>query len=93
MEDLEASDYVGTLLRDPTSSHLLEALVRWLPTEPFNVVWTVYLKSKLPRLSVHPVANFVVGKALERANGQQLVDACEELGPVSVKLFSMFRGF
>ena len=89
MEDLEASDYVGTLLRDPTSSHLLETLVRRLEPGPFDIVWDVYFNGKLARLSVHPVANFVVGKALERVNEKQLLKACEELSPVSEKLFSM----
>lgn len=79
---------MGTLLRDPTSSHLLESLVRHLPSSIFDVVWGIYFKSKLARLSAHPVANFVVGKALERANASQLKDTCEELGPVSEKLFS-----
>lgn len=81
---------MGTLLRDPTSSHLLESLVRHLPSSIFDVVWGIYFKGKLARLSAHPVANFVVGKALERANEVQLRDTCAELGPVSEKLFSKF---
>lgn len=86
-QDLEGSDYVGTLLRDPTSSHLLETVVRRLSTEPFGVFWNLYFKTKLARLSVHPVANFVVCKALERATEKQLGDACEELHPAAQKLF------
>ncbi|KAJ3534526.1 hypothetical protein NM688_g7124 [Phlebia brevispora] len=89
--DVEASDYVGTLLRDPTSSHLLETLVRRLESRPFDIVWAIYLNGKLARLSVHPVANFVVGKALERVNEKQLLEACEELRPVSEKLFKSSR--
>ncbi|KAF9246872.1 armadillo-type protein [Melanogaster broomeanus] len=57
----EASDYLVTLLRDPTSSHLLETL------------------AKLARLALHPVANFVVAKAVERLDSNQLGDALQEL--------------
>ena len=87
-EPFVASDYVSTLLRDATSSHLLETLARQLPSDFFEGVWTIYFKSKLARLAVHPVANFVVGKALERVDDEQLDDACEELLPAAQKLFS-----
>lgn len=87
-ESYEPSDYVGTLLRDPTSSRLLETLVRRLPKEIFDVVWTTYLAGKLARLAVHPVANFVVAKALERASEEQLAQTCEELKGVSDKIIS-----
>lgn len=86
----EASDYVGTLLRDPTSSHLLETLARRLPEEAFNLFWTTYLEGKLARLAVHPVANFVVAKALERISEEQLGLTCGELEGVSEKIFSEF---
>lgn len=86
----EPSDYVGTLLRDPTSSHLLETLVRRLPKEAFDVVWLTYLEGKLTRLAVHPVANFVVARALERVSEEQLAKACEELRLVSEKVYSAY---
>lgn len=54
----------------------------------FKGLWNVYFKGKLGRLSAHPVANFVVGKALERVNEEQLGEACEELLPAAEKLFS-----
>ncbi|GJE84753.1 nucleolar protein 9 [Phanerochaete sordida] len=87
----EPSDYVGTLLRDPTSSHLLETLVRRLPQQAFDVVWTTYFEGKLARLAAHPVANFVVARALERASEEQLAKACEELQPVAEKIFKSAR--
>lgn len=82
------SDYVGTLLRDPTSSHLLETLVRRLPEGAFDAVWATYLAGKLGRLAVHPVANFVVAKALERVNERRLQQACEELEGAAGKIYS-----
>ncbi|KAI0698876.1 armadillo-type protein [Cytidiella melzeri] len=88
---LVASDYVGTLLRDPTSSHLLETLVAKLPDEVFAAVWRTYFQSRLSRLAVHPVANFVVAKALQRASEQQLAEACVEIEGVSGKIYKSSR--
>ncbi|KAH8105489.1 ARM repeat-containing protein [Cristinia sonorae] len=87
----EASDYVGTLLRDPTSSHLLETLVSRSPGKVFNVLWATYFQGKLPRLAVHPVANFVVAKAIMRLSAAQLSDACQELDGVTGKILKSAR--
>ncbi|KAG2148028.1 armadillo-type protein [Suillus clintonianus] len=78
-EQLEASDYLVTLLRDPTSSHLLETMVSRCPDPAFTVLWATYFRGKLARLATHPVANFVVAKAAERLNPAQLKVALEEL--------------
>ena len=75
----EPSDFIVTLLRDPTSSHLLEIIAKNLPQEAFAILWTTYFQGKLPRLAIHPVANFVVAKAMERVTAEQLVRICEEL--------------
>lgn len=78
-EQLEASDYLVTLLRDPTSSHLLETMVSRCPDPAFTILWATYFRGKLARLATHPVANFVVAKAAERLNPTQLKGALEEL--------------
>ncbi|EAU82466.1 hypothetical protein CC1G_08217 [Coprinopsis cinerea okayama7 len=75
----EASDFVGTLLRDPASSHLLEAIVSRCPESSFGTLWQLYFKGTLARLAAHPVANFVVAKAIERASVEQLQDIASEL--------------
>ncbi|KAG6861483.1 hypothetical protein C0995_015910 [Termitomyces sp. Mi166 len=85
---IEPSDYLNTLLRDPTSSHLLETIVTRSPDKAFVVLWDIYFKGKLPRLANHPVANFVVAKALERIPPEQLSEACEELKDTWNKLIS-----
>ncbi|KAG1803393.1 armadillo-type protein [Suillus subaureus] len=78
-EQLEASDYLVTLLRDPTSSHLLETMVSRCPDPAFTILWATYFRGKLARLATHPVANFVVAKAADRLNPTQLKGALEEL--------------
>jgi len=75
----EASDYIATLFRDPTSSHLLETLVSRCPESVFCILWTIYFERSLKKLAMHPVANFVIAKALERANFEQLSYAMNEL--------------
>ncbi|KAI9448557.1 ARM repeat-containing protein [Lactarius indigo] len=79
MDHVLASDYLLTLLRDPTSSHLLETLVSRCPEPVFGILWTTYFERNLRKLSIHPVANFVVAKALERAKVEQLSYALNEL--------------
>ena len=75
----EQSDYLSTLFRDPTSSHLLETVVTRAPDRAFDILWSTYFQGKLARLSAHSVANFVVARAMERVNTSQLESACEEL--------------
>ena len=86
----EASDYIATLIRDPTSSHLLETLVSRCPESIFGIIWTTYFERSLRKLSMHPVANFVIAKALERANAKQLLYALKELRDSLGKLRRMF---
>ena len=75
----EASDYIATLLRDPTSSHLLETIVSCCSESVFGNLWTTYFDRSLRKLVMHPVANFVIAKALGRTNAKQLSYAMNEL--------------
>ena len=70
---------MGTLLRDPNSSRLLEIIGTRCPDEAFDALWDTYFKGKLPRLAAHAAANFVVAKAIERLSEEQLSEACDEL--------------
>ncbi|KAI0829359.1 ARM repeat-containing protein [Trametes gibbosa] len=80
------SDYLMTLLRDPTASHLLETLVSRAPTRAFDSLWKTYFVGKLSRLAAHPVANFVVAKAFERSNAEQVEAAVQELQSAAGKI-------
>ncbi|KAJ3849729.1 armadillo-type protein [Lentinula lateritia] len=90
-KSIDPSDYLGTLFRDPTSSHLLETVLSRASAKPFSLIWNTYLQGKLPRLAVHPVGNFVVAKALERADVNQLAAAYEELQDVWKKMITTSR--
>ena len=82
----EASDYLATLLRDPTSSHFLETLVLRCPESIFDILWSTYIEGSLRKLAMHPVANFVIAKALERTRLEQLAYALGELRDTLRKL-------
>ncbi|KAF8164817.1 armadillo-type protein [Crassisporium funariophilum] len=88
---IEESDYLGTLLRDSNSSRLLEIISSRCPEDAFITLWNVYFKGKLGRLAVHPVANFVFAKAVERTSEAQLLNACEELENTWNKLIRTSR--
>lgn len=85
---IQPSDYLVALLRDPTSSHLLETLVSRCPRQVFSLLWSTYLEGKLARLALHPVANFVLAKAIERQDSKQLDGTLEELKCSWTKLIS-----
>ncbi|KAJ3898808.1 hypothetical protein F5879DRAFT_994403 [Lentinula edodes] len=46
-KSIDPSDYLGTLFRDPTSSHLETVLSR-ASAKPFALIWNTYLQGKLP---------------------------------------------
>ncbi|KAK0460084.1 armadillo-type protein [Desarmillaria tabescens] len=69
------SDYIHTLLRDATSSHLLETIVTQAPQPVFDVLWGTYLcpeNGGVERLATHVVSNYVLARAVSRANAEQL---------------------
>lgn len=65
--------------------------MRRAPEEVFSILWVTYFQGKLSKLAVHPVANFVVSKALERANPEQLNQVCEELNEIFGKIISEYK--
>ncbi|KAF7978355.1 hypothetical protein HWV62_1005 [Athelia sp. TMB] len=87
----ESSDYLSTLLRDPTSSHLLETLVSRAPDRAFASLWLTYFQGKLSRLAAHPVANFVVARAVGRASSEQLAEMFQELKDSWAKIIKSSR--
>ncbi|KZW04403.1 ARM repeat-containing protein [Exidia glandulosa HHB12029] len=83
-ESVEPSDYLTTLLYDTTASHLLETLVARAPPKTFDLLWSTYFAGKLAKLGVHPVANFVVARAVDRLSAEQMQAAVEEMGAAGV---------
>ena len=63
----------------PQNIDLLETLVSRCPESVFGIIWTTYFERSLRKLAMHPVVNFVIAKALERANAKRLSYALNEL--------------
>jgi hypothetical protein len=82
------SEYIMTLFRDATASHLLETLFQHAPDKILSSIWDLYLAGKLGRLAVHPVANFVVTEAIQRLDQERLRAAVEEMKRVIPKCIS-----
>ena len=82
------SEYITTLFRDATASHLLETLFQHAPDTIISSIWDLYLAGKLGRLAVHPVANFVVTEAIQRLDQERLRAAVEEMKRVIPKCIS-----
>jgi len=74
------SDYVGTLLRDQTASHVLQTVIKHAPPYVFHHAWRTYFVGKLAKLAVHPVANFIVTEAIGRLDKEGLETALNEVG-------------
>lgn len=91
--DIEESDYLGTLLRDANSSHLLEIIATRCPNNAFIALWNTYFRGKMARLAAHPVANFVLAKALERVSESQLSEIFGELDGTWNKLIRKSTGY
>ncbi len=89
--EVPESDYLTTLLRDPTASHLLETLVSRSPGPAFDTLWRIYFSGKLSKLAIHPVANFVVAKGIERLSTEQLAATVEDLRGVANKFVSEYQ--
>ncbi|CED83347.1 Predicted RNA-binding protein, contains Pumilio domains [Phaffia rhodozyma] len=73
------SDYLELLLRDATGSHLFELLLRVAPDPVFSSIWSTYFVGRMGKLGVHPVANFVVAKAVTRLGEQELASLLDEV--------------
>ncbi|RKP13745.1 armadillo-type protein [Piptocephalis cylindrospora] len=81
-DKLSRDAFMDTLIKDTTGSHLFEAICLSSSDALYANIYTTYFRSKLSRLSFHPVANFVVQKLLANVrNGPQFELMLEELLP------------
>lgn len=83
-----SSAYVATMLMDSTSSHLAESLVRICPASIFEQIWKLYLVQDIVKLASHPVANFVVSRAIFRLSARDITEVNERLKGIWNKCLS-----
>lgn len=75
----ESSDGVETLLRHPSGSHSLEAILSRLPSRYVDRFWSIYIRGKVSRLACHPVGNFVQASAVRRLGRPLVQETLEEI--------------
>lgn len=75
----QSKDGVETLLRHPSGSHALEGILTHATSEVADRFIATYAKGKMVRLGSHPVANFVLSKAIKRARASTVKGAIEDV--------------
>lgn len=74
-----AGDFIPTLLRDTTGSHLLQAMLTCAPPRIFDLLWDTYFVGSLGRLASHPIGNFVVSSGIKRLDRKRMMGLIEEV--------------
>lgn len=69
----EPSAYLEASLRESSASHTFETILECAPDVAFRRIWELHFKSHLHKLATHPVANFVIAKAIERLETEEQV--------------------
>ncbi|CEP07225.1 hypothetical protein [Parasitella parasitica] len=86
-ENRDRDAWFETMVRDPVGSHLLEVIVKCAPDAIYRKIFKAYLKGKLEKFSMHPIANFVIQNLITSVRkSKQLDQMMEELGKSFEKL-------
>ncbi|KAL8680990.1 MAG: hypothetical protein Q9224_006896, partial [Gallowayella concinna] len=80
-EGTDSASFFNGMLYDPIGSRLCEVLVTNSPGKTFKVLYQSLLRDKLQNLAKNETASYVLIKALERLNKEDLEQAVDELCP------------
>ncbi|KAI4155185.1 MAG: hypothetical protein LQ341_000218 [Variospora aurantia] len=80
-EGTESASFFSGILYDPIGSRLSEVLVTNSPGKTFKVLYQTLFRKRLPSLAKNETASYVLVKALERLNREDLREAVTELCP------------
>ncbi|KAL9600983.1 MAG: hypothetical protein Q9219_002805 [cf. Caloplaca sp. 3 TL-2023] len=75
----ESASFLNGMLYDPIGSRLLEVLVINTPGKSFKVLYQSFFRDRLPSLVKSETASYVLVKALERVNKEDLEAAIQAL--------------
>jgi hypothetical protein len=85
-------DFLPSLLRDTTGSHLLQTILLHAPEVILSAIWKTYFVGKVGKLASHPIGNYVVSSGIKRLEGEKLRAVMLELEAVGVSnLIREFR--
>lgn len=77
-------DFLPSLLRDTTGSHLLQSILLNAPDLILSAIWSTYFVGKVGKLASHPIGNYVVSSGIKRLEGEKLKAVMSELEAVGV---------
>ncbi|CAO1602622.1 Nucleolar protein 9 [Xanthoria calcicola] len=80
-EGTDSAAFLNAMLYDPIGSRLCEVLVTHSPGKTFKILYQNLFREKLPSLAKNETASYVLIKALERLNKEDLERAMQELCP------------
>ncbi|KAL8907482.1 MAG: hypothetical protein Q9207_001386 [Kuettlingeria erythrocarpa] len=78
-EGSDSASFFNGMLYDPIGSRLLEVLVTNSPGKTFKVLYQNLFRSRLPALAKNETASYVLIKALDRLNKDDLQEAIDKL--------------
>ncbi|KAI9604653.1 hypothetical protein KEM48_002408 [Puccinia striiformis f. sp. tritici PST-130] len=87
----DRSEFVEVSLRDVTASRVLEGVLSRMSAESFRRFHSVYLKGRMGHLSGHPVANFVITRAVSQLDQESFGPAMEEVKPKLIDCIDNYR--
>ncbi|KAL8950960.1 MAG: hypothetical protein Q9183_007491, partial [Haloplaca sp. 2 TL-2023] len=77
----DSASFFNGMLYDPIGSRLLEVLITHAPGKTFKTLFRSLLADRLPDLAKNETASYVLIKALERLNREDLTKAVQQLCP------------
>lgn len=80
-EGTESASFFNAMLYEPIGSRLMEVLITNSPGKTFKVLYQNLLRNRLPSLAKNETASYVLIKALERLNKEDLQQAVEKICP------------
>ncbi|KAL8831648.1 MAG: hypothetical protein Q9170_005202 [Blastenia crenularia] len=80
-EGTESASFFNGMLYDPIGSRLLEVLITNAPGKTFKALYQNLFRDRLSKLAKNETASYVLVKALERLNKEDLQQAVQELSP------------
>ncbi|PLW58036.1 hypothetical protein PCANC_00733 [Puccinia coronata f. sp. avenae] len=87
----ERSEFVEVSLRDVTASRVIERILSRLSPVFFRRFHAVYLVGRMGHLAGHPVANFVITRAVSQLDQESLGPAVEEVKPKLIDCIDNYR--
>ncbi|KAL8874452.1 MAG: hypothetical protein Q9174_000197 [Haloplaca sp. 1 TL-2023] len=77
----DSASFFNGMLYDPIGSRLLEVVITHAPGKTFKTLFRSLLAGRLPDLAKNEMASYVLVKAFERLNKEDLTEAVQQLCP------------